>query len=170
MMKETNKNNMDKPMPRRKFLQNIWNVVVGIFVLESIAVMIAFIASGTRKKSISRQSAFKVLGRIEDFAPGSVTAFRIDRIYLICNDDGGMMAVSLQCTHLGCAVAWNEDKEEFECPCHASSFNKMGEVISPPAPRALDVYSLKIEGGMVKVDLNTKRQRKSFKASQLTYA
>jgi hypothetical protein len=34
----------------------------------------------------------------------------------------------------------------------------------------LDVYSLKIEGGMVKVDLNTKRQRKSFKASQLTYA
>jgi cytochrome b6-f complex iron-sulfur subunit len=169
-MKDRIKTDMDHPIPRRKFLKNIWNVIIGIFLIESVAVLIAFIASGTRKKGVADKAEYKVLGRIEDFSPGSVTAFRIDRLYLICNDDGGMMAVSLQCTHLGCAVSWNEDKEEFECPCHASSFNKMGEVISPPAPRALDVYPLKVEAGMVKVDLNNKIKRKDFKASQLIYA
>lgn len=169
-MKDSKKLIEDKPMPRRKFLGAIWNIIIGIFILESLAVIGAFIFSGTRKRRGGKEVPLKVLGRIEDFAPGSVSAFRIDRLYLVCMDDGGMIAVSLQCTHLGCAITWNEEKNEFECPCHASSFNKKGEVISPPAPRALDTYPLRIEGGLVKVDLDKLTRRKRFESSQLTYA
>ena len=157
-------------MPRRKFLGAIWNIIIGIFILESVAVIFAFIFSGTRNKGGRKQESLKVLGRIEDFPPGTVTAFRIDRLYVVCMDDGGMLAVSLQCTHLGCAITWNEEKGEFDCPCHASSFNRKGEVISPPAPRALDTYPLRVEGGLVKADLNNLQRRKRFEPSQLTYA
>jgi cytochrome b6-f complex iron-sulfur subunit len=84
--------------------------------------------------------------------------------------DGGFLALSLQCTHLGCAISWNDDNSEFDCPCHASSFDMGGNVISPPAPRALDTYRLVIESGMLKADLGNPVKRNNYHSSQLIYA
>lgn len=157
-------------MPRRRFIKALWIALVSISLLEVVSVIIAFLTSGGRKSGAAQKSGMKVLGKIEDIPNGSVTAFRSDRLYLVRMEDGGLMALSLQCTHLGCAVGWNKDSEEFECPCHASSFNRKGEVISPPAPRALDTYPLKIEGGLIKVDLRNPVKRDHYKKTQLTYA
>ena len=38
------------------------------------------------------------------------------------------------------------------CPCHASSFDITGDVLSPPAPRPLDIFPVRIENDIVKVD------------------
>ena len=56
-----------------------------------------------------------------------------------------VIAFAPQCPHLGCAYHWNASKHEFLCPCHASTFSIQGEVLTGPAPRALDRYDLKIE-------------------------
>jgi menaquinol-cytochrome c reductase iron-sulfur subunit len=60
---------------------------------------------------------------------------------------GGVVAFGPQCTHLGCAYRWDESANHFLCPCHTSVFSIDGAVISGPAPRPLDRYETRIEGG-----------------------
>jgi cytochrome b6-f complex iron-sulfur subunit len=96
-----------------------------------------------------------------------VTAFIRGRFYLSRLKDGGFLALSRKCTHLGCTVAWESEKKIFLCPCHASAFDMTGEVISPPAPRALDLYPVVIENDMVMVDTGNRIKRRGFKISQV---
>ncbi|MEN8225896.1 MAG: Rieske (2Fe-2S) protein [Bacteroidota bacterium] len=169
-MNKESENISNKRMPRRGFMKVFWLVLISISLIEVFSVIIAFLTSGGRKSGDDKRSAMKVLAKEEDISNDTVTAFRSDRVYLVRMEDGGLLALSLQCTHLGCAISWNKDSNEFDCPCHASSFNTKGEVIRPPAPRALDTYPLKIEGGMIKVDLSRPEKRKKFNKSQLVYA
>src|SRR5688572_1966913 len=57
-----------------------------------------------------------------------------------------VVAFAPQCTHLGCLYHWEEQKREFVCPCHASNFGLDGRVLGGPAPRALDRYSVRVQG------------------------
>lgn len=57
-----------------------------------------------------------------------------------------VVAFSPQCPHLGCAYHWVAKQNEFLCPCHASTFSIEGEVLTGPAPRALDRFEVKVEG------------------------
>ena len=75
-----------------------------------------------------------------------------------------------ECTHLGCTVPWVEKEKRFACPCHASAFDITGNVISPPAPRALDAYPVTIENEIVKVDISKPIKRSEFRAEQVTYS
>jgi menaquinol-cytochrome c reductase iron-sulfur subunit len=56
-----------------------------------------------------------------------------------------------QCTHLGCAYHWEAASRNFVCPCHTSAFSIDGKVLRGPAPRALDRYQVRIEGGRVRL-------------------
>lgn len=58
-----------------------------------------------------------------------------------------VVAFAPQCTHLGCAYHWDAPKHQFLCPCHTSTFSVEGKVLSGPAPRPLDRYSVRLEGG-----------------------
>lgn len=84
--------------------------------------------------------------------------------------DGGLIAISSTCTHLGCTVQFKATDNRFECPCHASAFNKQGEVLSPPATRALDYFPVTIENQKVLVDVSRPVRRDQFDSSQITYA
>jgi menaquinol-cytochrome c reductase iron-sulfur subunit len=61
--------------------------------------------------------------------------------------DSEVVAFSPQCTHLGCAYHWDENRGAFLCPCHTSVFKVDGTVVSGPAPRPLDRYAAKVEQG-----------------------
>jgi menaquinol-cytochrome c reductase iron-sulfur subunit len=63
------------------------------------------------------------------------------------SQDGGVVAFAPQCTHLGCAYHWENAKNKFVCPCHASAFAPDGTVLAGPAPRPLDRYEVKVENG-----------------------
>jgi menaquinol-cytochrome c reductase iron-sulfur subunit len=67
--------------------------------------------------------------------------------WVVKNADQSVTAFGPQCTHLGCAYHWDDAKSDFICPCHNSFFSLDGKVISGPAPRGLDRYETKIEGG-----------------------
>lgn len=60
-----------------------------------------------------------------------------------------LVAFGPQCTHLGCAYHWDENRKYFLCPCHTSIFNIDGKVVSGPAPRPLDRYDARVEGGQL---------------------
>jgi Rieske Fe-S protein len=67
-------------------------------------------------------------------------------------------------------VPWVAAQNKFVCPCHASEFDIRGEVSSPPAPRALDIFPLEIRNNILSVDTSKPRKRARFAASQVTYA
>jgi cytochrome b6-f complex iron-sulfur subunit len=40
----------------------------------------------------------------------------------------------------------------FECPCHGSQYNRVGEKKAGPAPRGLDRFAMSVEGNLFAVD------------------
>jgi cytochrome b6-f complex iron-sulfur subunit len=60
-------------------------------------------------------------------------------------------AFSLVCTHLGCTVQWQEDKNEFYCPCHDGRFDQFGDVVAGPPPIPLEQIMVSVEGDLVMV-------------------
>lgn len=49
------------------------------------------------------------------------------------DQEGRLHERSAVCPHLGCLVHWNEAARSWDCPCHGSRFDRLGEVISGPA-------------------------------------
>jgi len=141
-------------------------VIAGI---EVVGISAGFFSPSKRNVSSGSQNIIAA-GNVGDFKLNSVFPFRSGKFYLVRLSDGGFLAVSLKCSHLGCSVLWNEEKKEFICPCHASSFDLVGKVINPPAPRPLDTFPVIIEEGIVKVDIGNPVKRFSVDDSQITYA
>ena len=58
-----------------------------------------------------------------------------------------------RCVHLGCRVPWCQSSQWFECPCHGSKYNRVGEKKAGPAPRGLDRFALhRLGGGEMTID------------------
>jgi cytochrome b6-f complex iron-sulfur subunit len=154
---------------RRSFLTKIW-VGLGIIALaEFIIVGISFLRPRKSKAGKEKPASMVAAGSVDKFAPKSVTAFVRGRFYLSRLEDGGFLALSHKCTHLGCTVPWDEKEMKFMCPCHASAFDITGNVVDAPAPRALDIYPITIENRIVKVDTGSPIKRSEFRIEQVTY-
>jgi cytochrome b6-f complex iron-sulfur subunit len=67
----------------------------------------------------------------------------------------GYVALYQRCVHLGCRVPWCQTSQWFECPCHGSKYNRVGEKQGGPAPRGLDRFPLEVSGGSITVDTGT---------------
>ncbi len=141
-----------RPDTRRRFLWASLTAFLGIAAAEA-AWIVSRVLRPRDLPGTEEESGIVTAGPVERFAPGSVTAFPAGGFYLARLEDGGFLALSRRCTHLGCTVPWVEEEGRFVCPCHASAFDLHGEVVNPPAPRALDRYEVRIENRIVKVNL-----------------
>lgn len=54
----------------------------------------------------------------------------------------GLIASWQKCPHLGCRVPQCASSQWFECGCHGSQYNRVGEKKGGPAPRGLDHFPL----------------------------
>ncbi len=73
--------------------------------------------------------------------------------YIYANMQQGIVALYQRCTHLGCRVPWCQTSQWFECPCHGSKYNRVGEKRDGPTPRGLDRFQAIIApGGSVTVN------------------
>ena len=154
---------------RRSFLNKLWIGVGIVAVVELIGVVTAFLRPRKTKAKAGDFGTIIEAGPVEKIPLDSVTAFVRGRFYLARLADGGFLALSRKCTHLGCTVPWLPKEKRFLCPCHASAFDIRGEVINPPAPRALDIYHVTIENNIVKVDTGKRIKRSEFRGEQITY-
>jgi cytochrome b6-f complex iron-sulfur subunit len=64
----------------------------------------------------------------------------------------GIVALYQKCPHLGCRVPNCPTSQWFECPCHGSQFNRVGEKKGGPAPRGMDRFAVSINNGNVVID------------------
>jgi cytochrome b6-f complex iron-sulfur subunit len=67
----------------------------------------------------------------------------------------GYVALYQKCPHLGCRVPWCQTSQWFECPCHGSKYNRVGEKRGGPAPRGMDRFVLAVQGNNIVVDTGT---------------
>ncbi len=66
--------------------------------------------------------------------------------------EAGLVALYQKCPHLGCRVPNCATSQWFECPCHGSQYNRVGEKKAGPAPRGLDRFAMAVDGDAFSVD------------------
>ena len=64
----------------------------------------------------------------------------------------GIVALYQKCPHLGCRVPECKSSQWFECPCHGSQYNRVGEKKGGPAPRGMDRFGVGITNGVLTID------------------
>ncbi len=68
----------------------------------------------------------------------------------------GLIAQYQKCPHLGCRVPSCPSSGWFECGCHGSQYNRVGEKKGGPAPRGMDHFPITISSaGDVTIDTGT---------------
>jgi len=157
---------MTDPRPdRRQFLKWLGTGLGLVALAEVVWVALSFLRP--RRLAAGAGATLHVCGPASDFAAGSVTAFPAGKFYLARLEDGGFLALFRECTHLGCTLPWSAAEDRFVCPCHASTFDITGQVLGPPAPRPLDLFAVRIENGIVKVDTRRRLRRSEFRPEQV---
>ena len=67
--------------------------------------------------------------------------------------EAGIIALYQKCPHLGCRVPDCKTSQWFECPCHGSQYNQVGEKRAGPAPRGMDRFTMEVTSdGFLLVD------------------
>jgi Rieske Fe-S protein len=98
-------------------------------------------------------------GAVENLTPGSTEMltyeFMVKDGWLVLPQRGFIWAktttghdinvFSSTCTHLACNVIWQEEVNQFVCPCHSGRFDSDGKPVAGPPTRPLSVLEHKIE-------------------------
>jgi len=69
--------------------------------------------------------------------------------------EAGLIALYQKCPHLGCRVPQCVSSQWFECGCHGSQYNQVGEKKGGPAPRGMDRFAMEVKGQNFSVDTGT---------------
>jgi nitrite reductase/ring-hydroxylating ferredoxin subunit len=95
-------------------------------------------------------------GRVDDFKIGDVRPVPAGKFY-VARVPEGFIALCWKCPHVGCTVPWEPlgpvedadrafaDRGHFKCACHASQYNRYGQITNGPAPGPMDRFPLRIE-------------------------
>ena len=148
--------NEEKGTSRRTFylevIYGLWAVIAAAFALPA-GVYLFF------PPKAKKAGDWVDIGELSQFQPKDPeeVIFRRNRVdgwkissektsaWVVKTTENSITAFAPQCTHLGCAYHWDEGMKNFLCPCHTSTFDLQGHVLSGPAPRPLDRYAVKIE-------------------------
>ena len=161
---------------RRQFLNRAIGSMFGLGLAGFGAACIAFLwprlGSGFGAKLTLPDPLDDILAKMNDerqpyyYAPGRVyvvpypqdglakakTVYSAD---IYSGMEAGVVGLYQKCVHLGCKVPWCESSQWFECPCHGSQYNRVGERKGGPAPRGMDRFPVVVEGQKVTVDTGT---------------
>ena len=158
----------ENKVSRRDFLNIVWGVAGVVAVTELGLTGLRFLSPRTVEGQFGGQFN---LGSPDQYPPGSVTPVEAGRFYLVRLEDSGLLAIYRRCTHLGCAVPYDQGTGQFVCPCHGSAFTADGDVLNAPAPRPLDLFTLSInEEGEILVDTAKAIERDHTDPAVVVYA
>jgi cytochrome b6-f complex iron-sulfur subunit len=88
----------------------------------------------------------------------------IGSILIVPNTEAadGLSAVNPTCTHEGCTVKWEADKNYFECPCHDAQFAIDGALKKGPAKEPLATYEVKVDNNTIFARKNNAKNTTSW--------
>lgn len=120
---------------------------IGYPIYRYLNTPVAQAASAAAVREVSLPDAQKL-------APGTALMFQFGTqpAMLIHHQDGTWNAFSAVCTHLGCTVKFEPEKNRIHCACHGGVYNPYtGAAVSGPPPRGLTVYDVEVNDGNVVV-------------------
>ena len=164
-----------RTLSRRSFMRRMVGAGVGLLSLEFVGGSIAFLWPNITQGLGATFRVGKlpdILAADPDFARGYPYAFGAARSFLInvpaarslANGEvvempspaaTDLIALWRKCPHLGCIVPdLCESVKRFECRCHGSTFNILGEKLERgPAPRGMDRFAVLMQGdGTIVID------------------
>ena len=134
---------MAQSVTRRSILDwLLWGgVAVSTFAIGMPIMKFLFPPEGVMKKS-GRRSLFARTDEIPlgGAKPGTYRGLPV----LVIRTEEGFRAFSGICTHRECFLSWDEEGMRFECPCHRSTFDSHGSVLSGPASVPLPSMPMEI--------------------------
>ena len=119
---------------------------------DATSVDVSALAPGELAVIVMNSTFVGILRRTEEqqaAAAGSVGAVSgeadSDRVV-----DAEYLVAELKCLHRGCYVAYTGEAEmAFSCPCHRTSFDSAGRVISGRTDKSLPFIAHSVDGGVV---------------------
>jgi menaquinol-cytochrome c reductase iron-sulfur subunit len=84
-------------------------------------------------------------------------------VYITKDKRGELCVLTSVCPHLGCTVTWNEQKNQFVCPCHGAIYAPDGARVSGPSLRGMDTLQTAVKDGQLEVRFQYFRQLVSDK-------
>ncbi len=134
-------------MKRRKFLKLILaflgTITSASFVYSLLRFLTATPARAVDSKKITLHKTDVPYGGAKNVIFGDAPVIVINR------PEKGFIAFARTCTHLGCLIEFNKDKQRIICPCHAGTYDLDGNVESGPPPKPLTAIPIKIEGDTI---------------------
>ena len=150
----------DQAIKRRTLLKSII-AAIGTAIAAAVGIpAIAYIVSPALNKQTEK---WIPVGSVRKVEVGVPTLFKAkivhkqgwektvsnETMYVLTDDGQHFVVMSNVCTHLGCRVHWDSEKQEFICPCHGGIFDKQGNVVAGPPPRPLERFQSKVENGKI---------------------
>jgi len=74
---------------------------------------------------------------------GGIVEIDGEKVGVYKREDGEVFTVKPYCKHLGCLVSWNNLEKTWDCPCHGSRYDYMGNIITEPTVKKLDIIDNK---------------------------
>ena len=151
----SNRNPKEALHPERRAFIKTALLGSGAAILTGIPLVSYFVAPAFKKAT----GKWVDFGAVEDLTPGSVEMltyeFMVKDGWLVLpqrgfvwanlNEDRNIKVFSSTCTHLACNVIWQEETNQFLCPCHSGRFDSEGKPIGGPPTKPLSVLEHKIE-------------------------
>jgi menaquinol-cytochrome c reductase iron-sulfur subunit len=127
---------------------------------------IAFIVTPLRRRG--RDAEYQTLTRLSELEPGVPRSFAVieerqdawvryprepvGSVWLLRRDKGTgggpeVIALQMECPHLGCAINLAADRKSFVCPCHTSAFSLEGAPRNRVPPRPMDRLKVEVTPG-----------------------
>jgi len=147
---------------RRQFLSYAIGAIGGIITAVVGIPVVGYVISPVLAKKSGED--WVALGQPKDFPKGLPTrvefsAFKKDgwvtekaqrAVWVYTNDGQSFNVYNPRCTHLGCAIYWDDKDKKLKSPCHGGVFDPPdGRVLAGPPPRPLDTLPQKFEDGKI---------------------
>lgn len=89
---------------------------------------------------------------VVQFPAGDWSTAKVRATVYVVKHDGNVKALSNTCTHMQCPVHWDENLNQFLCPCHGGLYNIDGGNIGGPPPKPLPEYVHRLDGNNLYVE------------------
>jgi Rieske Fe-S protein len=137
----------ERYVTRRQFTKFLVLTSLAMFVGQAWIVVKSWLARRSAGTPLPAQS----VARKSEMAIGDVKLFTYptaeDHCIMVRTGADSFVAYSQKCTHLSCAVYYERETNQLECPCHNGFFSvEDGSVIAGPPPRPLPRVELEARG------------------------
>lgn len=144
----------DDDLPRRTFVK-LGLGAIGAGYAAAIGYPIyAYLSTPAQRAAEASAVTQTTLDGADKLPVGSAMMFKfgVKPALLIHHKDGSWVALNAVCTHLGCTVQFESEKDRIFCACHGGVYDaKTGANVSGPPPKPLTAYKVEVQDGRIVV-------------------